>query len=52
MIKLPGTFLNQKQAEQFWRNVEKVEKKRKTNSAKSVFQKVLAKVIGENHSAK
>jgi len=44
--------LNQKQAEQFRRNVERVEKKRKTNSAKSVFKKVLDQIIGENHSAK
>lgn len=51
-MKIVGTYLNPDQREQFNRSWEKIEKKKKTDSAKSAFNAVLNKVMGENHSAK
>jgi hypothetical protein len=51
-MKIAGTYLNPEQREQFNHSWERIKKKKKTDSAKSVFEIILVKAIGVTHSAK
>lgn len=49
-MKIVGTYLNPDKRERFERSWKKAQKKRKTRSAKLVFQKALSIALRRNHS--